>query len=464
MTVHDLGRAGAATAAEPPRRRTRRPGLLPRLLRNEVVRFAAGGLLAACLVGAGTFVVVSRDAEQQAVGHAEDITQVEGIGIVQPALSDSLLRRDPAAIAALDKIVRERILSADLVRVKLWTAAGTVIYSDQPRLIGQRFTLGGAELASLRGGAVDAGVSDLTEPENQYERSFGKLLQVYLRVHTPAGVPLLFETYQRYQAITQYQQSVWSSFLPVLIAGLATLLVVQIPLAVGMARRLRASLAERQALLERAINASEQERRRIARDLHDGVVQRLAAVNFSLSALLRRLGSAGGGETAPAALASDVGNAAGETRAAMRDLRTLIVEIAPPNLHAEGIDNALRDLLEPLSAGGITVSLEAPHDTALGAATTTLLFRVAQEALRNAARHAQATHVAVRLQNRGDGVLLVVSDDGRGFSAAEVDRRRRDGHVGLSLLRDLVADAGGSLHVDSRPGGGTRVSVRVPAQ
>ncbi|MEO8898469.1 MAG: sensor histidine kinase [Candidatus Dormibacter sp.] len=459
----DQGRAGTRSAAAGERLTAGRPraGLLRRVLRNEVARFAAGGLLAACLVGAGTFVVVSRDAEDQAIGHAKDITQVEGIGIVEPALSDSLLSRDPAAIGALDTIVRQRILSSDVVRVKLWTADGRVIYSDEPRLIGRQFTLGSAELVSLHGGAVDAGVSDLTDAENQYERSFGKLLQVYLPVRTPAGVPLLFETYQRYQAITQYQQSVWSSFLPVLIIGLAILFVVQIPLAVGMARRLRTSLAERETLLERAINASEQERRRIARDLHDGVVQRLAAVTFSLSALARRLTSSGGA-SAPASNVPDVERAAGETRAAMRDLRTLIIEIAPPNLHAEGIDNALRDLLEPLSQSGVAVGLEAPPDTALPQATTALLFRVAQEALRNAGKHADAAHVDVRLHNLGDRVRLQIDDDGCGFSPADLDRRQRDGHIGLSLLRDLVADAGGTLRVESQPGNGTRVAAEVP--
>ncbi len=463
MTVLDKGRAGTSASASVRAGATQhRAGLLRRVLRNEVARFAAGGLLAACLVGAGTFVVVSRDAEAQAIQHAKDITQVEGLGIVQPALSDSLLTGDPAAIGALNTIVHQRILSPDVVRVKLWKADGTIIYSDETRLIGRRFTLDAAELASAHGGPADAGVSNLTDPENLYERGFGTLLQVYLPVQTPAGTPLLFETYQRYAAITQYQQSVWSSFLPVLLVGLAILFLVQIPLAVGMARRLRTSLAERQVLLERAINASEQERRRIARDLHDGVVQRLAAVTFSLSAMARRLGSGAGTTAASGSAVPDVEQAAGETRAAMRDLRTLIVEIAPPNLHAEGIDNALRDLLEPLAADGVAVSLEAPRDTALSAATTTLLFRVAQEALRNAGKHAGASRVDVRLHNHDHHVRLEIDDDGRGFTEADLEARRRDGHVGLSLLQDLVADAGGSLRVESQPGGGTRVAVDVP--
>jgi two-component system, NarL family, sensor kinase len=463
MTVLEQGRARAAdTSAESLDGGGRRHGLLRRLLRSEVARFAAGGLLTAVLVGAGTFVVVSRDAEDQAIGHAEDITQVEARGIVEPALTDSLVRLDPVAIANLDRLVRQRILGNNVVRVKVWTGNGTVVYSDEHRLIGRRFQLDSAELTSLADGTPDADVSALTDAENVYERSFGKLLQVYLPVHTPGGVPLLFETYQRYGAISQYQQQVWSSFLPVLIIGLAILFVVQIPLAVGMARRSRASLAERQSLLERAINASEQERRRIARDLHDGVVQRLAAVTFSLSALARRLAPTGNGTSAQTSAVPDVEHAAGETRAAMRDLRTLIVEIAPPNLHAEGIDNALRDLLEPLSLNGIAISLDAPAATGLPAATTTILFRVAQEALRNAGKHAGARRVKVRLFNRGDTVRLEIWDDGRGFSSADLEQRRRDGHVGLSLLRDLVADAGGTLQVDSRPGAGTAVAVEVP--
>src|ERR1035437_9503009 len=393
MTVVDEGRGDApASTPVPSGAGRRRAGGLRRLLRNEVARFIAGGLLAACIIGVGTFFVVSRDAEDQAVGHAKDITQVEGRGIVQPALMDSLLNGDLTARASLDAIVRQRILGGDVVRVKLWKGDGTILYSDEPRLVGQHFHLDSGELAALNGGAVDAGVSDLTDPENQYEHSFGKLLQVYLGVHLPNGTPVLFETYQHYEAITQYQQSVWSSSLPVLIGGPAILSLVQ----------------------------------------------------------FRRA-------------ADPIDAAAGDTRTAMRDLRTLIVEIAPPNLHAEGIDNALRDLLDPLARSGVGTSLDAPADTALSAQMTTLLFRVAQEAVRNAGKHAHASRVDVSLRNRGSHVRLEIADDGGGFSAADLDRRRRGGHVGLSLLRDLVADAGGTLLVESEPGRGTRVAVEVPS-
>lgn len=433
------------------------------LVTRAVARFVAAGLLAACLIGVGTFLVVSKDAGDQAISHATEITQVEGRGIIEPVLSDALLSGDATAISTLDTLVNHRILTPDVVRVKLWTASGSIVYSDEHLLIGRHFGLGGDETSALRSGVADANVSNLSEPENQYERGFGTLLQVYFPVHTPGGTPLLFETYQRYTAITQYQQSVWSSFLPVLIAGLALLFVVQIPLSVGLARRLRSSLTQREALLERAINASEQERRRIARDLHDGVVQKLAGVTYSLNALSRRLRP----ERPSATPSPDVDlvtldDTAAEIRTAMRDLRTLIVEIAPPNLATEGIDNALRDLLEPLAARGVRTQLDSPHDSGLSGPMTTLIFRVAQEALRNSANHAEPERVQVRLRRTGDSVTLEVEDDGSGFTDTDLERRRRDGHVGLSLLRDLVVDAGGSLRVVSTPGSGTLVAVEVP--
>jgi two-component system NarL family sensor kinase len=425
-----------------------------------VLRFVLAGLLAACLIGAGTFFVVQRDAESQAISHAVEITQIEGRGIIEPALSDTLLSFDVSARGALDTIVHERILTSDVVRVKLWTADGAIVYSDESRLFGQRFGLGAGQTAALRTGSAAADVSDVTEPENQYERNYGKLLEVYFPIRTPHGTPLLFETYQRYSAITQYQQEVWSSFLPVLIAGMALLFVVQIPLAWALARRLRTSLADREALLERAISASGRERQRIARDLHDGVVQQLAGVGYSLQALTRRLRgtpAVGQSEVLPV-----VDEAMAQTRVAMQDLRTLIVEIAPPDLLVEGIDNALRDLLEPLVARGITTRLEAASHPTLSEPVTLLVFRVAQEALRNVATHAAATHVEVRLRRSENVVSLEIVDDGRGFSDSDLEERRRAAHIGLRLLRDVVHEEGGRLIVDSRPGEGTRVAMDIP--
>jgi signal transduction histidine kinase len=347
------------------------------------------------------------------------------------------------------------------VRVKVWTPEGRIVYSDEPRLIGDRFDLGTGEQDALGSGRVAAGLSNLDEPENGYERPFHKLLEVYERVYTPGHDPLLFEVYLRFSSVAESSQHIWTTFAPVLIGGLLLLYLVQVPMAWSMARTLQQGQQERERLLQRAIDASDAERRRIARDLHDGVVQSLAGVSYSVTAAADRLRDADGNGQA-AEVAEELRRAAAETRQGMRDLRSLIVEIAPPNLHDEGLDNALEDLLAPLAASGVQTNVDVDAGVDVPPETQALIYRVAQEAVRNATSHAAARRVSLSLSGRDGRVCIAVEDDGRGFSAEEIGRRREGGHVGLSLLTGLVADAGGRLAVVSRPGEGTRVEAEVP--
>jgi signal transduction histidine kinase len=306
---------------------------------------------------------------------------------------------------------------------------------------------------------VDADVSNLSEPENRYERSYHKLLEVYLPVKTAGGHDVLFEVYLRFSSVAANGNRIWTTFAPVLIGGLLLLYLVQVPLAWSMARGLRQGQLERERLLQRAIDASDTERRRIARDLHDGVVQSLAGVSYSLAAAADRL--EGNGKPMADA-AARLRQAAADTRQSMRDLRSLIVEIAPPNLHEEGLDNALGDLLSSLDAAGVRTRLDVDRSLELAADTEALVFRVAQEAVRNAGSHARASQVSLTLVADDGRARLIVEDDGAGFSPDDLERRRAEGHVGLSLLSGLVADAGGTLVVDSKPGHGTRLTAEVP--
>jgi signal transduction histidine kinase len=105
--------------------------------------------------------------------------------------------------------------------------------------------------------------------------------------------------------------------------------------------------------------------------------------------------------------------------------------------------------------------MDVAPDLALGEDAEALIFRVAQEALRNVAAHADASHVDVRVEPDGGRVALTVEDDGRGF---EADAARPEGHFGLSLIEDLARDAGAGLTVDARPGRGTRVRIEMKAQ
>ena len=425
---------------------------------TSVTQFVLAGLAAVVLISAGTIYVVRRNATSEAIRNAREVAGIDGHAVAEPVLADGVLSGDPEAVARINTVVHERILSERVVRVKIWTPEGRIVYSDEPRLVGHTFDLGPGERAALRTGRIAADLSNLDEAENRYERPYNKLLEVYVPVHTLGGQRVLFEAYLRYSSIAESGRHIWGSFAPVLVGGLLLLYLVQVPLAWSMARGLRQGQQERERLLQRAIDASDAERRRIARDLHDGVVQSLAGVSYSLTAAAERLDGGPDG----AFVGADLRQAAADTRRSMRDLRSLIIEIAPPNLHDEGLDSAVGELIAPLVAEGVETSVDIDDTAAPSAAAQTILYRVAQEAVRNVAAHAHATRLTVSLARDDGRARLVIADNGRGFSPDRLDQRREEGHLGLTLLTGLVAEAGGRLVVASTPGQGTRLEAELP--
>jgi two-component system, NarL family, sensor kinase len=414
-------------------------------MRSPLVQFAVSGLLATALIGLLAVVLIQRTGTREAINDAKQVARLAGQGIVEPNLTPGVLAGDAAAVARLDRVVRARVLRDGIVRVKLWSRDGRIVYSDEPRLRGERYALAADDRAAFAGG-VQADVSDLSRPENRFERGEHKLLEVYLPVRGPSG-PLLFEAYQRFSSVAASGRRLWLAFAPALVGGLLALWLVNLPLARSLGR-------QRERLLRRAIDASELERRRIAADLHDGVVQDLVGVSYSLSVAAER--------DDDGAAAAALRSGAARARESVRALRTLLVDIYPPSLHQAGLVATLADLADTISARGLPTELAADVRVELPAASEALLFRCAQEALRNAAAHAHAGQATVTLRAAGDRASLEVADDGRGFDPAVLEARPAEGHFGMRLARDLVRDAGGELSVDSAPGRGTRVRVEVP--
>ena len=426
-----------------------------------MLAFAAAGLAAVVVIGLVTAWVVRRDATQNTIREARDLTISEGRTAIAPVLRDSLLDGDPAAVAAVDAVVRGRLLSDRVVRVKVWRSDGTVIYSDDTAIIGRRFELEPEELEVMETGSAHAEHADLSAPENEGERGFDELLEVYDGLRTPSGQPVLFEAYLRFSSVSSEVNRTVRSVLPALLAGLALLFLIQVPLAWSLARRVQRARIEEHRLLRRALEAGEVERRHVAADLHDGVVQSLVGTSLSLSAAAEEAERGG-----LPAVAGQVAAAAADLRQGVRDLRSLIVAIAPPRLHDEGLAAALGDLVSPLASRGIDADLSIdlpPGDgPRLGPETETLVYRTAQEAVRNVTRHARATRVGVSVRAAGGTVRLTVSDDGIGFTPEVLAGRQAAGHVGLHLLSQLADEAGGRLQVEGRPGVGTRVELEVP--
>ena len=423
---------------------------------GAVAQFALTGLVVLALFLVGSVLLFRNLGRSEALRDARQFAVLTGQGIVEPALEDDVLASSPGALERLDRIVQERVLGERVVRVKIWDPTGRVVYSDEPRLIGSTYALDDGKREVLRTGSARAELSDLEGPENRFERDQGSLYEVYLPVRTPDGTALLFETYQRGSAVASTGRRIWLPFAGLLLASLVLLWLVQVPLAYRLARNLRRSQREREALLVRAVEASNDERRRIAADLHDGVVQDLAGISYSLAAAAEAPGP-----QVPPALRATLREAAVATRDSMRRIRSLLVEIHPPNLQASGLEAALTDLVAPLPSRGIDVMLDV-DEAALGEETELLFYRAAGEAIRNVEHHAGARNLSVEVARANGRARLAVVDDGAGFTEADRERSRSEGHVGLSLLEELASRVDGTLEVRSSPGQGTSFVLEVP--
>ncbi len=431
----------------------------PPRIGTAVARFMLGSLLAIAVVVIGGFFALRSVTINEAVNNTRESVQAQGEVVAAAGLSDALLRGDPAAVARVDAVVRSQVKTGDVVRVKLWSHDGTVLYSDEPRLIGRRYTLAADDLELFEHGEAEAELSDVSAPENQFERGRGKLLEAYDIVKTPNGTPLLFEIYRRFSSVTADGQRLLRAQAPPILGGLLVLMLFQVPLAWSLGRRLQRGHRDRAKLLANAVDASAQERRRIASDLHDGVVQHVAGVAFGLAPVAQNAERRG--ETEDAAVLRE---SIAQLRQGVRDMRTLLVEIHPPNLDAVGLEAALHDLLSPLETRGITTTLAIDAEHVPGDPGEALVYRTAREAIRNVQAHAEARSIHVAVTRPRPGTMrLLVRDDGKGFAPADRHRAGDAGHVGLTLLEGLVEQAGGRLLVRSEPGAGTSVILEWPA-
>jgi two-component system NarL family sensor kinase len=436
---------------------------VPPPTRRIVGQFIAASLLAALLLVVAS-VLISRDAaKDESIADARHTTDVVARAVVEPVLRNGIVHSAPAAVAALNRAIKGPIVggSSAAVRVKIWTASGWIVYSDEPRLIGQHYTLRSDELATLKDGGTEAELSDLSRPENRFERSDGSLLEVYRGIKTPNGTPLLFETYSRYTAVTSRTGAIWLKFAPLTIGVLLLLQLVQLPLARRMTRQLREGQTEREDLLRKTADASADERRRIAGTLHDGVVQDLAGASFIVAGAIDHLASTPD-RAETNRTAAGLRPALSAIRESIGGLRAMLVDIYPPSLRSAGLTVALSDLTAPLAGRGIIVHSDIQPEIDVPAETEQLIFRVAQETVRNVSKHAQARVVHVQLHRSEDHVVLVVADDGIGFDAASRSQPNGDGHVGLHVLSDLACGAGASLEISSGANTGTWVRLRVP--
>jgi signal transduction histidine kinase len=213
---------------------------------------------------------------------------------------------------------------------------------------------------------------------------------------------------------------------------------------------------EKTRLYERSRELSiVEERNRLARELHDSVTQKLFGITLTA-------------EAAATVIDRDTPEARAQlqrvqqlAREAMDELRSLIFELRPPAVDTEGLATALRKHVDVLQrVHGHAVKLRLDEDAAPHGEGDAEVLRIAQEALQNALRHAEAEHVDVRLHADNGRLRLAVTDDGIGFDPADPALRAR--RLGLTSMEERARALGGSLTIESRPGEGTTVALEVP--
>jgi signal transduction histidine kinase len=360
----------------------------------------------------------------------------------------------------LDAAVALRHKIGLIMRVKVWTRDGTVVYSDEKDAVGQRYPLDTEVRESIDDGVRTAQISNLDADENVTETGMAdRLVEVYTPLTLSDGRQLAFELYMSDASVRTEEHRLIAHTVPLSLLALLVLVVLQLPLSVWLVRRVGRGSAERAELLRRVLTVSDNERRIVAHDLHDGAVQDLAGAGFALNSLTSRLPA--GADDEAARLLNRVSDA---VHHAIRSLRTLVVDIYPPDLGVKGMQGAFDDLAQPLRDAGVDMRVEVDAGAAstdVATDVSAMLYRCARECLINVAKHAQAQQASVSLAAAGATLVLTVDDDGVGLPPTGIDRRR-EGHLGLRLLADAVAGMGGRLLAASGPLGGTRIVVELP--
>ncbi|MGY1770414.1 sensor histidine kinase [Blastococcus sp. SYSU D00813] len=426
-----------------------------------LTRFAVANVVACVLLLAGSVWASHVAARNQALADARTTTDLIATLLVQPALDDAFLAGDQRAIDRLDAVVEGELRDAAVVRVKIWNADEEIVYSDEERLVGRSFPAGEYQVETMRDGHMSAEFTDLGDDENEFERADGQLLEVYRTVAAQSGERLLLEAYFRYDEVTERQRDILLHFAPITAAALLVLLALQVPLAHRMIRAVRAGDTERLRSSARAVEASARERRRIAGDLHDGVVQDLSAAPLIMSRALDRIAAGTDRRPDDEELLADLGAATGAVRSSVTSLRTLMIEIYPPHLADAGLAAALQDLAARVESRGVRTRVELPPGLDPPPETAGLLFRVAQESLQNVVKHAGAGNAVVAVSQRDGHITMEISDDGDGFDLGTASADG-NGSFGLRVLGDVAEAAGATLELSTAPGQGTTVRLRVP--
>ncbi|CAN5455190.1 hypothetical protein BH10ACT6_BH10ACT6_13830 [soil metagenome] len=418
-------------------------------VRAAVLRFLVTGLIVLLVVSFPVALWVRAQAERRSLDDAALRTRQLAEYTVAPLLDGGVRAGQQAAILRLDTELKPWLSDGSLMRVKVWSNDGSILYSDRADEIGETYPLPAWSSELLALGGEHAWFGRPADLDNAGEANSGEMVEVNVRSADVAGQPVIFEAYFSDDTLQSEHSRLWLDVLPVLVLSLVILQLAQLPLAIGLARRIQAGRASRRWLVQRAVGASDFERRRIARELHDEVIQDLAGLSYALEAEEMH------GTSQRVSL---IGRARAILQRNLLTLRAITTDLYPPDLEQLGLHEALRRLADHVAVTGIVVHTELSPDVSSDKEQLAVLYRVARESLANVVKHSQASVVEMTLVGDADSASLSIRDNGRGFDPAVASP---DSHLGLRIMRDTVQMTGGELTITSREGEGTTVLVRM---
>ena len=350
---------------------------------------------------------------------------------------------------ALDQEIREHLIGVDVVRVKVWDRAGTVLYSDLTEIVGRTFPLSGDLIEAFRG-EPRAGHAEMATDEHAGERSLGHLWEFYVPVtdESSGEVLTVFEVYERtatlHAALASIRTWVWLA----VGSGLAVLLVFNVNLVAANSLALIRRRDQAERLFADLARAQEEERSRIIGALHDDIGQPLYRVLYGIQGSRSQVDP-------DSPVAAELERAAELVRSIDGTLRSELRMLHQGAIDRLGLDALLTRLVDDVrKESSVEITLELGKLDPLSEPSRVALFRAAREAVTNARKHAAATRVVIKVTRSSHRVTLEVEDDGTGFS----------GEIGLGLAttRSRLEAIGGGLRVAKRDAGGTRFRAWVP--
>ncbi len=353
-------------------------------------------------------------------------------------------------LALLQAQVERSLLGHEIVRVKIWTDTGTIVFSDEPRLIGNTYEMSD-HLSAAFSGQLTYEKPDLTRQENEYERDFGPLREYYVPVDGGAqGIEIVFEVYELAghvdDSVTRIRAAVWTA----LGVGSIVLLLALTAATITNVRAERRRKERSERLISQLLGIQEHERTRIIGALHDDIGQPLYRIMFGLQASRKMVREGSNVDQELARLDSLVRNVDTTLRTELTALRL------EPGVEID-LKSAIAELAEVVeSETGLEINFVSDVETELPLPHRATLFRAAKEALTNVSRHAHADYVTMRLVEGRDSTMIEVIDDGAGMTGLP--------GLGLTTTKDRLEAIGGGIEITDAKGAGTRFVAWVPIE